>query len=86
MEQLEPQRIWEIAETVPPEWYEGNADVLEELVEQADRAAVAGAGLITDFRESSRQPFPNWDRTPRNRARDQFSAPIWGDSYPGRVM
>ena len=66
MEQLEPQRIWEIAETIPPEWYEGNADVLEELVSKLIERRLRVRDWITDFRESSRQPFPNWqDRSPR---------------------
>jgi hypothetical protein len=86
MEQLEPQRVWEIAETLPPEWYEGNADVLEELVGKLLARRSEVRDRITEFRESSRQPFPNWDRALGEVRSGPFSEPIWGDSTPGRIL
>jgi hypothetical protein len=86
MEQMEARRIWEIAETLPPEWYEGNLNVLEKLVEQLIERRPRVRDLITDFRESSRQPFPNWNRTGVSIRRGQFSGTEWGDSLSGRVM
>ena len=45
---------------IPPEWYGGDLSALEVLVERllARRARVRE--LIVAFRESARQPFPNW--------------------------
>jgi hypothetical protein len=62
MEKLEPEAAWAIAEMIPPEWYGGDLSALEVLLERllARRARVRE--LILAFRESVRQPFPNWGR------------------------
>jgi len=86
VEELDVQRIWEIAETVPPEWYEGNVEGLEELVGKLFERRSRVRDLITEFRESSRQPFPNWNRTSAAVRSGPFSGQQYGDSYPGRVM
>ncbi len=86
VEEVEAQRIWEIAETVPPEWYEGNVDVMEELVERLIQRRSRVRDWITEFRESSRQPFPNWNNAAGAGRSAQFAGQEWGDSYPGRVM
>ncbi|HEY1500846.1 MAG TPA: HipA family kinase [Acidobacteriaceae bacterium] len=86
MEQMEAQPIWEIAETVPPEWYEGNLEVLETLVEQLMERRTRVKDLITEFRESSRAPFPNWNAKGTSLGRGQFSPTAWDDSVSGRVM
>ena len=62
MEQLEAQRVWEIVEAVPPEWYGGEAEVMEELVEKLMARRARVRDLIVGFRESSREPFPKWER------------------------
>lgn len=86
VEEVDAQRIWEIAETVPPEWYEGNVDVMEELVERLIQRRSRVRDWITEFRESSRQPFPNWNNPSGAGRSAQFAGQEWGDSYPGRVM
>jgi hypothetical protein len=86
VERLEAQRIWGIAETLPPEWYENNAAALEGLVEKLIERRSRVRDLITEFRESSRAPFPNWNRRAGAAAERQFPAPDWGDSVPERVM
>jgi hypothetical protein len=60
IENLTPETVWGIAEIIPPEWYGGDLSALEVLVERllARRARVRE--LIGAFRESARQPFPNW--------------------------
>lgn len=84
--ELEAQRIWEIAETLPPEWYEGDAEVLEGLVEKLIERRSRVRNLITTFRESSRQPFPNWNKGVSAVRSRQFPAPERGDSVPERLM
>jgi hypothetical protein len=86
MEQLEAQRIWEIAETLPPEWYDSDVAVLEELVEKLIERRSRVRDLITGFRESSREPFPNWNRTAVGFGVRRFTAPDRDDSVPERVM
>lgn len=60
LEALEVGTIGEIASAVPPQWYDGDWDALEKLVDSLARRRVRVRELITDFRRSSRQPFPNW--------------------------
>jgi hypothetical protein len=62
IEELEPEVAWAIAEMIPPEWYGGDLSALEVLLEKllARRARVRE--LIVAFRESVRQPFPNWGK------------------------
>ncbi len=90
MEQMDAQRIWEIVEIVPPEWYGGEVEVLEQLVEKlfARRSRVRDS--ITEFRESSRGPFPKWEGKGRRGGRGQSGEVGWDDSLDdtisGRVM
>jgi hypothetical protein len=86
MEQVEAQRIWEIAETVPPEWYDSDVALLEELVGKLMERRSRVRELITGFRESSREPFPNWNRKGVGFGRGRFAAPDRDDSVPERVM
>ncbi len=60
IEALDASAIGEIASAVPPEWYDGDWDALEKLVESLATRRTGVRQLITEFRYSSRQPFPNW--------------------------
>lgn len=86
IEALAQEKVWAIAETLPPEWYDGAAEVLEKLVEQLLERRARVRDLIGAFRNSSRQPFPNWERAGRAAVAPQFPAPDWGDSVNGRIQ
>lgn len=59
LQTLDPQVVWRCAEMVPPEWY-GETCEMERLIERLlDRRSMVHR-LILEFRDSSRQPFPNW--------------------------
>lgn len=75
IESMAPEAVWAIAETVPPEWYKGDASLLETLVEKLMERRLLVRELITAFRESSRQPFPNWDGRSSVAPGRQFPAP-----------
>jgi hypothetical protein len=60
MENMEPERVWEIAETIPPEWYGGDLSALEQLIERLLRRRSRLRELIAAFKDSSRAPFPKW--------------------------
>lgn len=60
VEQMEPEAIWEIAETVPPLWYGGDMTDMERLVRALLERRSRVRELIVQFRESSREPFPKW--------------------------
>lgn len=59
-ETMEAAMLWGIAETIPPEWYDGEVERLESLVEEMDRRRGRIRELIVSFRDSDRHPFPKW--------------------------
>jgi len=52
--------LWRCAECVPPEWYGCDTEGLQKLVEALYERRPKIRDLITAFRDSSRNPFPNW--------------------------
>ncbi|WP_216841253.1 HipA family kinase [Acidobacterium sp. S8] len=84
--ELDPQKIWSIAETVPPEWYGGDLTEMEMLIERLLERRERIGELITLFRESSREPFPNWMKPPANVTAGQFPEPGWADTVRGPIM
>ncbi len=60
LEALDEAIIGEAAAAVPPEWYEGDWDALEQLIATLAKRRSRVRELITAFRESSRRPFPYW--------------------------
>jgi len=52
--------LGEIAEHLPPEWYDGKFEELENLLDRLDRRRERVRELIVQARDSGRQPFPNW--------------------------
>jgi len=67
IEKIAEERLWEIAESIPPDWYCGEWDELEKLVRTLFARRRQVRQLIEDFRQSPRRPFPNWTSLPRNR-------------------
>ena len=87
IEQLDVKAIWAIAETVPPEWYCGDAAAIEALVEQLVHRRSRVRELIDSFRDSTRAPFPNWGKTAALADTPQFDDARWADVLKsGRVM
>ncbi len=62
METIDPGRLWEIAEAVPPQWYGGDTAVIERLMEQMLKRRERVRELIMSFRDSDREPFPMWEK------------------------
>lgn len=86
VQELDPQKIWSITETVPPEWYGGDPAEIEMLVEELLARRDRIPELITQFRESSRQPFPNWMKAEMLAMDRQFPEPGWADTVSGPIM
>jgi hypothetical protein len=87
IETLAAETVWSIAETVPPEWYGGDAATLEALVEQLLNRRTRVRELIEAFRESSRGPFPNWGKSEEMVRMENFVEAKWDDELKsGRVM
>jgi hypothetical protein len=65
METLDPEKVWAIAETIPPEWYGGDLSALEALIERLLNRRARLRELILAFKDTSRKPFPNWGMGPK---------------------
>lgn len=52
--------LWPLADEIPPEWYGGASEKLEQLLERLLGRRSRVRELIEGFRNSSRNPFPNW--------------------------
>lgn len=59
-EQMDLEELWRYAAQVPEEWYEYDVSGLNRLVETLYRRRLRIRDLISDFRKSNRNPFPNW--------------------------
>jgi hypothetical protein len=60
IEQIELADIWSIAREIPKEWYRDDIEGLSRLIESLHQRRILVRELITGFRKSSRNPFPNW--------------------------
>ncbi len=60
VENFAADALWAIAETVPPEWYGGDVREIERLMETMLQRRANVRELVMRFRDSSREPFPNW--------------------------
>ncbi len=83
LEEMRPETLWAVAEAVPPEWYGGDVSALEHLMEQLLKRRSRIRDLIVSFRDSDREPFPNWGRSLDLAAARQFAAIAGAD---GMVM
>ena len=59
-EEIAIDKVWEIADGIPPEWYEFDTGGLQRLIEALHRRRSIIRDLITQFRNSSRNPIPLW--------------------------
>lgn len=60
IENFPAQKLWEIAEGVPPAWYGGDPREIERLMETLLQRRPRVRELIAQFRDSNREPFPHW--------------------------
>lgn len=77
IESFPEERIWSIAETIPPEWYEGDLTDLENLIGELIHRRTQVRALIETFRDCNREPFPNWGREQTAEGQAIFPEPEW---------
>jgi len=63
VEEISADKLWAIAEAVPPEWYGGDIAEIERLMETLLKRRGRVRELIASFRESNREPFPFWGKS-----------------------
>jgi hypothetical protein len=59
-QRMNSEVVGEIAEEIPPEWYNHELDTLSQLLARLDERRTRVRELIVQARNSGRQPFPNW--------------------------
>lgn len=59
-EEMSCDAVWRCLVDMPEEWYEGEHEALERLVETVCERRKIIRRLISAFRESARNPFPGW--------------------------
>ena len=59
-ESMDAGSIWQYANAIPEEWYDGDRPRLERVVEGLSNRRGIIRKLISEFRNSTRNPFPNW--------------------------
>ncbi len=60
IESMPPETLWQTAEAVPPEWYGGDLNAIERLMQKMLDRRSRVRELILSFRDSDRNPFPLW--------------------------
>jgi hypothetical protein len=60
VEQIEIDELWRIAAEIPTEWYEHDSEAITRLIETLHARRTCIRELVTSFRNSTRNPFPNW--------------------------
>jgi len=63
-ESMDTGTTWQCANTIPEEWYEGDRPSLERIVEELGRRRGIIRKLIGEFRDSTKNPFPNREHLP----------------------
>jgi len=59
-EQMDLGELWRYAAQVPEEWYQYDVSGMNRLIEMLYRRRLRIRDLISEFRKSKRDPFPNW--------------------------
>lgn len=73
VETIAAEVVWQIAETVPPQWYGGDLGDMERLITMLLARRTRVREQIVQFRESGRNPFPKWVENGEKIARGQFA-------------
>jgi hypothetical protein len=60
IEEIDAAEIWSIVREIPEEWYQSDTEALLCLMVSLYQHRFVVPDLISDFRKSSRNPFPNW--------------------------
>jgi hypothetical protein len=60
VERLGKETLGEIADEIPPQWYDDDYEKLSTLLERLAERRSRIPELILSARDSGRQPFPNW--------------------------
>ena len=60
IENFRESSVWPLVDQIPPEWYDSAQNELERLLTLLLERRSRVRDLILSFKNSSRNPFPNW--------------------------
>jgi hypothetical protein len=83
LETMPADTVWAIANDIPPEWYGGNPDDMEVLVEKLLMRRSRIRELIEAFGNSDRKPFPKWGATAKEIEESSWNGGRWGTTMAG---
>ena len=85
LETMPAETVWEAANDIPPDWYGGDQDEMEALVEKLLLRRSRIRELIEAFGKSDRRPFPKWGERAKESEEKAWKGDRWGSSIEGRV-
>jgi hypothetical protein len=68
------QVLWDIAETIPPEWYESDSGALRRLLEQLDARRCRVRELLFASRRASPYVFPDWTEQSQTQGENNYAS------------
>ncbi|MGB8028881.1 MAG: HipA family kinase [Terracidiphilus sp.] len=80
LEKMPAETIWEVANTVPPEWYGGDQAEMEALMEKLLKRQSRIRELVEAFGNSDRGPFPKWGMGGGEREEGAWKGERWGNT------
>lgn len=86
IETMPAETVWAAARDIPPQWYGGNQDDLEALVEELLKRRSKVRDMIAEFRNCDRKPFPKWDSEDRDVEQNKWQRHQWEATISSRIM
>ena len=86
IETMAADTVWEGARDIPPQWYGGDQDDLERLVETLLERRSKIRDFIENFRNSDRKPFPKWGVRAGVVEQNSWQPNRWGATISNRIM
>jgi len=85
LETMPAETVWEAANEIPPDWYGGELEEMESLVDKLLQRRGRIRELIEEFGKSDRRPFPKWGEREAGGDERTWNGDRWGSSIEGRV-
>src|ERR1035437_9231898 len=86
IETMAADTVWAAANEIPPEWYDGDLDEMEALVEKLLARRSRIRELIEGFGRSDRKPFPKWGEGEEKSEKGDWKDGRWGTNMAERLM
>ncbi len=80
IETMAADTVWAAANEIPPEWYGGDLDEMEALVEKLLSRRSRIRQLIEEFGKTDRNPFPKWVGVGKKMRESGWKEMGWGAS------